>query len=208
MRFSFPTFSCFQQRAPYVADVPLLKHWSWSFEPFYWILLHDSTLFVIDIHQNMPISLILTPFYHFHFHQTWCSQFASASAAVFVQLNQNKTNTEAAILSKNLSHAGKPCSGQICQQAYQPPRKVPGFSKLLELLNISIFVCLKFCIFLLKFLHLCIILGSRTLAHCSTQVSLSARNMLGRPLPGWTRYLWNWSKVYWLIPIRQNKTNN
>ena len=27
--------------------------------------LHDFTLFVIDIHQNMPISLILTPFDHF-----------------------------------------------------------------------------------------------------------------------------------------------
>ena len=34
--------------------------------------LHDSTLFVIDIHQNMPISLILTPFDHFQI----CPTFA------------------------------------------------------------------------------------------------------------------------------------
>ena len=26
LRFSFPSFPCFQQRAPYVADIPLLKH--------------------------------------------------------------------------------------------------------------------------------------------------------------------------------------
>ena len=36
------------------------------------IFLHDSTLFVIDIHQNMPISLILTPFDHFQI----CPTFA------------------------------------------------------------------------------------------------------------------------------------
>ena len=29
------------------------------------IFLNDFTLFVIDIHQNMPISLTLTPFDHF-----------------------------------------------------------------------------------------------------------------------------------------------
>ena len=104
----------------------------------------------------MPISLTSTPFYRFHFRPTLgqlssnlmliiCldNALVSATDAVFVKLDQNKTNTEAAMLSKSLSYAGKPCSGQICQQAYQPPRKVPGFSKLLELLNISIFVCLK-----------------------------------------------------------------
>ena len=32
--------------------------------------LYDSTLFVIDIHWTMPISLILIPFGHFHFRQT------------------------------------------------------------------------------------------------------------------------------------------
>ena len=32
------------------------------------IFLHDFTLFVIDMHQNRPISLVLTPFDHFHFH--------------------------------------------------------------------------------------------------------------------------------------------
>ena len=33
--------------------------------------LHDSTLFVIDIHQNMPISLILTPFDYFQIRPTF-----------------------------------------------------------------------------------------------------------------------------------------
>ena len=42
--FSFHRFPCFQQRAPYVADIPL---------------------FVIDLHQNMPISQFSTPFDHF-----------------------------------------------------------------------------------------------------------------------------------------------
>ena len=30
--------------------------------------LHEFTLFVIDIHHNMLISLFPTPFHHFHFH--------------------------------------------------------------------------------------------------------------------------------------------
>ena len=34
----FPWYHpCFQQRAHYVVDVPLLKHISWSFELFHWI---------------------------------------------------------------------------------------------------------------------------------------------------------------------------
>ena len=33
--------------------------------------LHDSTLFVIDTHQNMPFSLILTPFDHFQIRPTF-----------------------------------------------------------------------------------------------------------------------------------------
>ena len=33
--------------------------------------LHDSTLFVIDIHQNMPISLILTTFDYFQIRPTF-----------------------------------------------------------------------------------------------------------------------------------------
>ena len=32
--------------------------------------LYDFTLFVIDIHKTMPISLILTPFDHFHLRPT------------------------------------------------------------------------------------------------------------------------------------------
>ena len=33
--------------------------------------MHEFTLFVIDIHQNMPISLILTPFDHFQIRLTF-----------------------------------------------------------------------------------------------------------------------------------------
>ena len=89
---------------------------------------------------------------------------------------------------------------KYASKLYQPPRKVPGFSKLLELLNISIFVCLKL-YFSFEVLYFWNIPELRTLAHCSTQVSLSAWNTLGRPFPGWTTCLWNWSKLYWLIPF-------
>ena len=33
--------------------------------------------------------------------------------------------------------------------------------------------------------------SSRIPAQCSTQVSPSAQNMLGRPFPGWPKYLWS-----------------
>ena len=40
-------------------------HWSWLFQPFHWIL-HDSKLFVIDVHHKMPISPFPTLLDHFH----------------------------------------------------------------------------------------------------------------------------------------------
>ena len=88
----------------------------------------------------MPISLTSTPFYRFHFRPTLgqlssnlmliiCldNALVSATDAVFVKLDQNKTNTEAAMLSKSLSYAGKPCSGQICQQALPASKKSSRF---------------------------------------------------------------------------------
>ena len=44
---------------------PLAKTLKLAVWAFSLNFLHVSTLFVIDIHQNMPISLILTPFDHF-----------------------------------------------------------------------------------------------------------------------------------------------
>ena len=47
----------------------------WTLKLVVWALslnfVHDSTLFVIYIHQNMPISLILTPFDHFQIRPTF-----------------------------------------------------------------------------------------------------------------------------------------
>ena len=47
------------------------NQWIWPFELFQWFFLFDFTLFVIDIHQIMLISLFSsTPFDHFHSHPT------------------------------------------------------------------------------------------------------------------------------------------
>ena len=43
---------------------------SWPFELFHWFFLHYFTLYVVDIHQIMLISLFTTPFDHFYFHPT------------------------------------------------------------------------------------------------------------------------------------------
>ena len=48
-------------------DAKTLKLAVWAFSLNF---LHDSTLFVIDIHQNMPISLISTPFARFQIRLT------------------------------------------------------------------------------------------------------------------------------------------
>ena len=39
--------------------------------PLWRCFLHDFNLFVIDIHQNMPISLVLTPFDYFQIHPSF-----------------------------------------------------------------------------------------------------------------------------------------
>ena len=49
---------------------PLAKTLKLAVWAFSLIFLHDSTLFVIDIYQNMPISLISTPFDHFQLRLT------------------------------------------------------------------------------------------------------------------------------------------
>ena len=49
---------------------PLAKTLKLSVWAFSLNFLHDSTLFVIDIHQNMPISLISTPFARFQIRLT------------------------------------------------------------------------------------------------------------------------------------------
>ena len=46
------------------------NQWIWPFELFQWFFLFDFTLFVIDIHHIMLISLFPTPFDHFHSHPT------------------------------------------------------------------------------------------------------------------------------------------
>ena len=48
----------------------LRNQWSWPFELFHWIFLHDFTLFVVDIHQIRLISLFRHLSDHFHFHPT------------------------------------------------------------------------------------------------------------------------------------------
>ena len=45
---------------PHIVKTLKLTVWAFSLN-----FLHEFTLFVIDIHQNMPISLTLTPFDHF-----------------------------------------------------------------------------------------------------------------------------------------------
>ena len=71
LRFSFPSFPCFLAKSSWhgrrpFAKTPKLVIWAFSLN-----FLHEFTLFVIDIHQNMPISLILTPFDHFQIRLTF-----------------------------------------------------------------------------------------------------------------------------------------
>ena len=51
---------------PHIVKTLKLTVWAFSLN-----FLHDSTLFVIDTHQNMPFSLILTPFDHFQIRPTF-----------------------------------------------------------------------------------------------------------------------------------------
>ena len=68
LRFSFSSFGVFwafsaQSSWRPIVKTPNLKVWTLPL-----IFLHDSTLFVIDMHQKRSISLVSTLFYHFHFH--------------------------------------------------------------------------------------------------------------------------------------------
>ena len=44
---------------------------------------HNFTLFVIDIHQNVPILLFETPFDHFHFHPNSGLRLTGEDGALF-----------------------------------------------------------------------------------------------------------------------------
>ena len=70
LRFSFPSFPCFLARSSLCDRRPLAKTLKLAVWAFSLIFLHDSKLFVIDIYQNMPISLISTPFDHFQLRLT------------------------------------------------------------------------------------------------------------------------------------------
>ena len=61
----FSAKSSLRSRRPFAKTLKLVV-WAFSLN-----FLHDSTLFVIDIHQNVPISLILTPFDHFQIRLTF-----------------------------------------------------------------------------------------------------------------------------------------
>jgi len=61
----FSAKSSLRGRRPFAKTLKLVV-WAFSLN-----FLHDSTLFVIDIHQNMPISLISTPFDSFQVRPTF-----------------------------------------------------------------------------------------------------------------------------------------
>ena len=65
LRFSCPSFPCFLARSSLCDRRPLAKTLKLAVWAFSLIFLLDSTLFVIDIHQNIPLLLVLTPFDHF-----------------------------------------------------------------------------------------------------------------------------------------------
>ena len=68
LRFSFSSFCVFLAFSAQSSWRPIVKTLNLKVWTLPLIFLHDSTLFVIDMHQKRSISLVSTQFYHFHFH--------------------------------------------------------------------------------------------------------------------------------------------
>ena len=68
LRFSFPSFGVFLSFLAQSSWRPIVKTLNLKVWTLPLIFLHDSTLFVIDMHKKRSISLVSTQFYHFHFH--------------------------------------------------------------------------------------------------------------------------------------------
>ena len=68
LRFSFSSFGVFLAFSAQSSWRPIVKTLNLKVWTLPLIFLHDSTLFVIDMHQKRSISLVSTQFHHFHFH--------------------------------------------------------------------------------------------------------------------------------------------